>query len=85
MTSSTRQWWRRATAAMKDKRSVYLSRIAGGGGHRAEIEAAVALKTLLITHGVLLCSSAAPSKGRLPFDFCSPAKITGGKEKKKTA
>ncbi|KAL0909749.1 hypothetical protein M5K25_020646 [Dendrobium thyrsiflorum] len=117
MTSSTRQWWRRATAAMKDKRSVYLSRVAGGG-HRAEMEAAVihatshdersvdyknaarvfawartspacldpllralthratrtrswavALKTLLITHGVLLCSAAAPLVGRLPFDF----------------
>ncbi|KAI0496015.1 hypothetical protein KFK09_022322 [Dendrobium nobile] len=117
MTSSTRQWWRRATAAMKDKRSVYLSRVAGGG-HRAEMEAAVihatnhdersvdyknaarvfawartspaclapllraltrratrtrswavALKTLLITHGVLLCSAAAPCVGRLPFDF----------------
>ncbi|KAH0453098.1 hypothetical protein IEQ34_017422 [Dendrobium chrysotoxum] len=102
---------------MKDKRSLYLSHVAGGG-HRAEMEAAVihatnhdersvdyknaarvfawartspaclapllraltrratrtrswavALKTLLITHGVLLCSAAAPRVGRLPFDF----------------
>lgn len=117
MTSSTRQWWRRATAALKDKRSVYLSRFAGGG-QRAEMEAAViratdhdercvdyknaarvfawartspaclapllrtlirrvtrtrswvvALKTLLLAHGVLLCSDAAPRIGRLPFDL----------------
>ncbi|PKA53935.1 Putative clathrin assembly protein [Apostasia shenzhenica] len=115
--SSPKTWWRRAAAAMKDKRSICLSRVAGGG-QRGEMEAAViratshddrsvdyknaarvfawartapaclpplmraltrrarrtrswvvALKTLLLAHGVLLCSAAAPGLGRLPFDL----------------
>ncbi|KAK8949291.1 putative clathrin assembly protein [Platanthera zijinensis] len=117
MTWSAGKWWRRASAALKDKRSVYLCRVAASG-QRAEIEAAViratshdersidyknaarvfawartsssclaplmralarrasrtrswavALKTLLLFHGVLICSSSANRLGRLPFDL----------------
>lgn len=118
MTSSAGKWWKRAAAAIKDKRSVYLC-LVQGGGQRVEIEAAViratthdersvdyknagrvftwartsppclallmgalarratrtrswavALKTLLLAHGVLLCSTAASKcLGRLPFDL----------------
>ncbi|XP_020575906.1 putative clathrin assembly protein At1g25240 [Phalaenopsis equestris] len=110
MAPSTRRWWRRATSALKDKQSVYLSRVAGGGQRarppshdersvdyknagrvfawartsptcldplmRALTRRAtrtrswvVGLKTLLLVHGVLLCSDAALRIGRLPFDL----------------
>ncbi|XP_008806636.2 putative clathrin assembly protein At1g25240 [Phoenix dactylifera] len=128
---SPRQWWRRAAAAAKDKRSLYLSRITGGCRHRAlagsggfrssALDAAVihatshdersidyknagrvfawartspslldplmwalarragrtrswpvALKALMLAHGLLLCSDECPPAfclGRLPFDL----------------
>nr|XP_010917291.1 putative clathrin assembly protein At1g25240 [Elaeis guineensis] len=128
---SPRQWWRRAASAAKDKRSLYLSRIAGGYRHRAiagsgglrsaTLEAAVihstshdersidykhaglvlawartspsllvplmwalarragrtrswavALKALILAHGLLLCSDESPPAfrlGRLPFEL----------------
>ncbi|EHA8590656.1 Clathrin assembly protein [Cocos nucifera] len=128
---SPRQWWRRAASAAKDKRSLYLSRIAGGSHHRAPagagglwsatLEAAVihstshdersidhknaglvlawartspslleplmwalarrasrtrswpvALKVLILAHGLLLCSDESPPAfrlGRLPFEL----------------
>lgn len=128
---SPQQWFRRATAVAKDKRSLYLSRITGGYRHRsfastgglrsAALEAAVihstshdersidykntsrvfawartspslldplmwalarradrtrswpvALKVLMVVHGLLRCSDESPPAfrlGRLPFDL----------------
>ncbi|RCV11913.1 hypothetical protein SETIT_2G224900v2 [Setaria italica] len=127
MTSSVRQWWRRAAAALKDRRSLLLARLrprrAGSWSwhHHRELEAAViratshedrwmdyrsaarvfawartspsslrpamwalarrarrtrcwvvALKALMVAHGLLLCSGLAPPAaraGRVPFEL----------------
>jgi hypothetical protein len=126
MTSSVRQWWRRAAAALKDRRSLLLARLrprrAGSSSwHHRELEAAViratshedrwmdyrsaarvfawarsspsvlrpvmcalarrarrtrcwvvALKSLMVAHGILLRSGLAPRAaraGRVPFEL----------------
>jgi ANTH domain len=135
--TSTREWWRRAAAAMKDRQSIYLTRLVTGSSRfrNAELEAAViratshddrsvdyknaarvfawartspsfllpvmwalarraartrswpvALKTLMLIHGILMRSDSehVNSKvGRLPFDLSefrdrtsSPAKAS---------
>ncbi|XP_062198771.1 putative clathrin assembly protein At1g25240 [Phragmites australis] len=122
--ASVRQWWRRAAAALKDRRSLLLARVRprrAGSWHKRELEAAViratshedrgmdyrsaarvfawartspsflrpvmwalarrarrtrcwvvALKALMIAHGLLLRSGLAPpaaSAGRVPFEL----------------
>ncbi|KAF3324129.1 putative clathrin assembly protein [Carex littledalei] len=135
--TSPREWWRRAAAAIKDRQSLYLTRLITGSSRfrNAELEAAViratshddrsvdyknaarvfawartspsfllpvmwalarraartrswpvALKTLMLIHGILMRSDSEPvdSKvGRLPFDLSefkdrssSPAKAS---------
>uniref|UniRef100_A0A0D9X8Q6 ENTH domain-containing protein n=1 Tax=Leersia perrieri TaxID=77586 RepID=A0A0D9X8Q6_9ORYZ len=135
--TTARQWWRRAAAAAKDRRSLYLTRVASLRPN-AELEAAViratshdersvdyrsaarvfalaraspsssalqplmwalarragrtrcwavALKALMLAHGLLLRSDLAPRAarlGRVPFDLAdfrdrssSPAKTSG--------
>ncbi|KAG0543936.1 hypothetical protein BDA96_02G231900 [Sorghum bicolor] len=123
MTSSMRQWWRRAAAALKDRRSLLLARLRPRrAGHHRELEAAViratshedrwmdyrsaarvfawarsspsclrpamcalarrarrtrcwvvALKSLMVAHGILLRSGLAPSAARagrvVPFEL----------------
>ncbi|KAL5230706.1 hypothetical protein ABZP36_029482 [Zizania latifolia] len=114
--TTARQWWRRAAAAAKDTRSLYLTRVAAlrPATVVAELEAAViratshdesrscgrsragagrtrcwavALKALMLAHGLLLRSDLAPRAarlGRVPFDLAdfrdrssSPAKTSG--------
>ncbi|WVZ65147.1 hypothetical protein U9M48_014558 [Paspalum notatum var. saurae] len=121
--TSVRQWWRRAAAALKDRRSLLLARLRprrAGSWHHRELEACViratshddrwmdyrsaarvfawvraspssprhvmsalarrarrtrcwvvALKSLMIAHGLLLRSGLPPRAGRIPFELAN--------------